>query len=62
MESLCRSRPWAGAAAHREEPTLEHKVWGSCCLWGSVLEQTVPEEWDLWYRPVLEQDLKSCAL
>ena len=28
MESPHRSRPWAGAAAHGEEPTQEQRVWG----------------------------------
>lgn len=51
---LHKSRSWAAAAAHGEEPTLEDQVWGSCGLWGSMLDHTVPEDRDPGYRAMLE--------
>lgn len=35
---------------------------GAAASGGSMLEQSIPEEWTLWYGSILEQFLENCHL
>lgn len=55
--------PGCGAVRCGEEPTQEQGIWRELPLYGRhMLEQFSPDGWTPWYRPLLEQFLKSCWL
>lgn len=58
MEILCRSRCQAGTEDHGGSGGLS----GAAIHGRPMLEQSVPEEWTPWYKPILEMFLKNYCL
>lgn len=58
MEILCRSRRQAGTEDHGGSGGPS----GAAIHRRPILEQSVPEEWTPWYKPILELFLKNYCL